>query len=58
MNNRITTWFTAVVFIVLGLWLSTLGWQHKWSLKGTSLRISGIAAVVVGAYCASAASRR
>ena len=58
MNNRITAWFTAIVFIVLGLWLSSLGWQHKWSLHGIALRGGGIAAVVAGAYCASVASRR
>jgi hypothetical protein len=59
MNNRAVAWFVAVVFILLGGWLTWDGWMHKkWGLKGVSFRVGGIVALVAGGYSVMSARRR
>lgn len=50
MHSRGFTWFTAVVFLSVGIFLSVLGWQKKWHAKGVGLRVGGLAALVAGGY--------
>jgi hypothetical protein len=58
MNSRAASWFVAVVFILLGAWLTWSGWNKKWGPKGVAFRLGGIAALVAGGYAARAASRQ
>ena len=58
MNTRAAAWFAALVFLLVGGWLSWEGWQKKWKGKGLVFRAGGAVVLVAGVYTASTAVRR
>jgi hypothetical protein len=58
MNSRAAAWFAAVVFLLLGAWISYEGWGMKWKAKGITWRIGGAIALAGAGVCAVSASRR
>jgi hypothetical protein len=58
MNSRAAAWFVALVFLVVGSWMTWEGWQKKWKAKGLALRAGGAAMLIAGVYAGAAAARK
>jgi hypothetical protein len=57
MNNRLSAWFAAAVFLLIGIWCSWDGWHKSWKSKGVALRVAGVAALAAGTYSVAVARR-